>query len=58
MLPRIKYLFVLKRKEVFCLIKTGPILERKGMHALFQKNGRKCEKRAKYLKIWAKMHKI
>ena len=30
---------------------SGPILERRGMHAIFQK------KRANYLKIWAKMNK-
>ena len=33
---------------------AGPILERKDMHAIFQKKG----KRAKYFKIWAKMYKI
>ena len=31
---------------------AGPILESKGMRAIFQK------KKAKYLKIWAKMYKI
>ena len=37
----------------------------KGMHAIFQKKGKKGQnnnkkgqKRAKYLKIWAKMYKI
>ena len=30
---------------------TGPIVESRGLHAIFQK-------RAKYLKIWAKMYKI
>ena len=34
---------------------AGPILESKGMRAIFQKKGKK---RAKYLKIWAKMYKI
>ena len=44
---------------------AGPILESKGMHAIFQKNGKKGQKMlkkrqkmAKYLKIWAKMYKI
>ena len=37
---------------------SGPILESKGMHAIFQKNGKKGENRAKYLKIWAKMYHI
>ena len=36
----------------------GPILESKGMHTIFQKKGKKCLKRAKYLKIWAKINKI
>ena len=39
---------------------SGPILESKGMHAIFQKKGKinfkKEQKRAKYLKIWAKMY--
>ena len=35
-------------------LNTEPILESKGMRAIFQKN----LNRAKYLKIWAKMHKI
>ena len=36
-------------------IKTGLILESKGKHSNLQKKG---QKRAKYLKIWAKMFKI
>ena len=39
-------------------IYAGPILESKGMRAIFQKKGKKMAKRAKYLKIWAKMYKI
>ena len=44
-----------------------PILESKGMRAIFQKkkkikkgkkNVKKAQKRAEYLKIWAKMYKI
>ena len=34
---------------------AGSILESKAMHVIFQKKGKK---RAKYLKIWAKMNKI
>lgn len=41
---------------------AGPILESKGMCAIFQKTGKKClrkgSKRAKYFKIWAKIHRI
>ena len=45
-----------------CVVRT---YSRKGMHAIFQKKGkkgakkifRKGQKRAKYLKIWAKMYK-
>ena len=41
---------------------AGPILESKGMCAIFQKTSKKClrkgPKRAKYFKIWAKMHRI
>ena len=40
---------------------TGTILESKGMHAIFQKKGKKggdVKKKAKYLKILAKMYKI
>ena len=33
----------------------GPILEIKGMRTISQKKG---NKRAKYLKMWAKMYKI
>ena len=40
------------------VVATGPILESKGMCVIFQKKGKKCLKRAKYLKIWAKMYKI
>ena len=39
---------------------SGPILESKGMCVIFQKKGKKNvkkdKKRAKYLKIWAKMY--
>ena len=39
-----------------------PILESKGMYAIFQKKGKKNvkneQKWGKYLKIWAKMYKI
>ena len=39
-------------------LRGGPILESKGMHAIFQKKDKKKgQKRAKYLKIWAKMYK-
>ena len=34
------------------------ILESKGMYAIFQKMSKKCLKRAKYMKIWAKIYKI
>ena len=44
---------------------SGPILESKGMHAIFQKKGKKGQKnvkkgqnREKYLKNWGKMYKI
>ena len=38
---------------------TGPILESKGMRVIFHKKGqKKGKKRAKYLKIWAKMYQI
>ena len=37
---------------------AGPILQRNDMRAIFQKKGKKEQKRAKYLKIWAKMYKI
>ena len=36
------------------MFQAGPILESKGMRAIFHKKGKK---RAKYLKIWAKMYK-
>ena len=37
----------------------GPILESKGMRAIFQKKGKKkFKKRVKYWKISAKMYKI
>ena len=35
-----------------------PILESKGMHAIFQEKGKKGQKRAKYFNIWANMYKI
>ena len=37
---------------------SGPVLEPKGMHVIFQKNGKKWQKMAKYLKIGVKMYKI
>ena len=38
---------------------AGPILESKGMHAIFKKTGKKkFFKMAKYLEIWAKMYNI
>ena len=38
---------------------SGPNLESKGLHAIFQKKkANNGQKRAKYLKIWAKMCKI
>ena len=43
------------RVRVYVWFKSGPILERKGMRAIFQK---KSKKRAKYFKIWAKMYKL
>ena len=33
---------------------SGPILESKGMHAIFRKRTKKRQKKGKYLKIWAK----
>ena len=47
----ISQVFVVKL-QAFLL---GPILESKGMLAIFQKKGKK---RAKYLEIWAKMYNI
>ena len=47
----------LLRWEYWVLIRTGPILENKGMSAIFQKNGKEMLKKAKHLKIWAKMYK-
>ena len=40
------------------LMKTGPIPESKGMHTIFQKKAKRGQKRAKYLKIWAKIYKV
>ena len=38
---------------------SGPILESKGLHAIFfKKNANKGQKRAKYLKIWQKCAKF
>ena len=37
---------------------SGPIVERKDTHTIFQKKGKKMFKRGKYLKTWAKMCKI
>ena len=37
--------------------KLGPLLKNKGMHVIFQKKGKKEQKRAKYLKSWAKIQK-
>ena len=41
------------------ITKPGPILKSKGMRAIFQKKGKTMfkngQKRAKYLKIWAKI---
>ena len=44
---------------------AGPIIESKDVRAMFQKKckeilkkGKKGQKRAKYLKIWAKMYKV
>ena len=49
----------------FCVVYSGHILKSKGICAVYQntdkkgqKNVKKGQKRAKYLKIWAKMHKI
>ena len=43
-------------------LSSGTILESKGMHAIFQKKGKKMlkkgQKKAKYFKIWAKIYKI
>ena len=36
---------------------AGHILERTGMHAIFQEKGKR-QKMGKYLKIWAKIYKI
>ena len=35
-----------------------PILEIKAMRAVFQKQGKKMLKKAKYMKIWAKINKV
>ena len=35
-----------------------PILESKSTRAILKKKGKRGQKRAKYLKIWTKMHKI
>ena len=43
------------KKNVLYILYAGPILEGKGMRAIFQK---KCKERAKYLKTWAKMYKF
>ena len=44
------------------ILYAGPILESKGMHAIFQKKGkkmlRKDKKRTKYSKIWQKYTKF
>ena len=47
------------------MCKTGPILESKGMYAIFSKKGKKGQqnvnkrpKRANHLKIWATVYKI
>ena len=37
---------------------SGPILESKNMRAIFQKKGKKEQKRTEYFKICAKMYKI
>ena len=37
---------------------SGPILESKNMRAIFQKKGKKGQKRTEYFKICAKMYKI
>ena len=37
---------------------SGPILESKNMRAIYQKKGKKGQKRAEYFKICAKMCKI
>lgn len=46
------------------MCKTGPILESKGMYAIFSKKGKKGQqnvnkrpKRANHLKIWATVYK-
>ena len=36
---------------------AGPILESKGMRAIFQKKSKKRAKKDKYLKLWTKMYK-
>ena len=41
-----------------CLVCAGPILESKGMGAIFQKKGKEMLKKGKYLKICAKTYKI
>ena len=56
---------VLGKIPEYIIHNTGPILESKGMHVIFQKKGKKGQEMfkkeqqgAKYLKIWVKMYKI
>ena len=52
----------MKSENKLYLYIPGPTLESKGTHGIFQKKGKKNvkkgQKRAKYVKVWAKMYKI
>ena len=52
--------FITSKSRYFFLVKIYPglILESKGMQVIFQKKGKKYQKRVKYLKIWAKHENI
>ena len=56
------YYILIECANVYSKTCAGPILESKSMGTIFQKKGKKrakkCLKRAKYLKIWAKTFKI
>ena len=48
---------VINERITFSVPRAGPILESTYMCAIFQQKGKKGQKLAKYLKIWAKMYK-
>ena len=56
-MPKQHFIAMVSDSKLHAIILSGPILEIKGMHAIFQKKGQKGQKSAKHLKTCTKMYK-